>query len=457
MPNIQSSAPRRSLIALLALPARFAVLCACAGLAGAASQPSRQSEAASDSSKPRVQPVDPGRAAEPGPGHEAWILIRGIERRLSSIVSKQEQALPGSGDFMLVLPDQQEHGTPAQIAGARALIIMAEQQGLFRDLDRVAKLAERTDAAEFADRPIPHLLDWRDDASTARHLARLCRARTWVALERGDWLQVQASVRQIFSLSRLSILLPDSTDVLSGEAIAAMGYITIENTLEAHPPQEVLQGFMDAVNSAGSVSTPEHHVRAFVRRSAQEAIEIVAHAMGEAQNPVPFTPELLAFYEERLIALALMDRTQRAGHPSAMELKTKSDILRAIPFSASWGLAGTMAMHDRLLVAPLDLFRVRRDGIRCLLALEMHQRVRDVYPAALDDLVPRFLPSLPHDIMSGTPWVYQPAPNGASFRLYSLGFDGVDNGGAPGDDSIAALSRRGIGADYVVWPLWKEP
>lgn len=372
-------------------------------------------------------------------------------------MSKQEQALPGSGDFMLVLPDQQEHGTPAQIAGARALIIMAEQQGLFRDLDRVAKLAERTDAAEFADRPIPHLLDWRDDASTARHLARLCRARTWVALERGDWLQVQASVRQIFSLSRLSILLPDSTDVLSGEAIAAMGYITIENTLEAHPPQEVLQGFMDAVNSAGSVSTPEHHVRAFVRRSAQEAIEIVAHAMGEAQNPVPFTPELLAFYEERLIALALMDRTQRAGHPSAMELKTKSDILRAIPFSASWGLAGTMAMHDRLLVAPLDLFRVRRDGIRCLLALEMHQRVRDVYPAALDDLVPRFLPSLPHDIMSGTPWVYQPAPNGASFRLYSLGFDGVDNGGAPGDDSIAALSRRGIGADYVVWPLWKEP
>ena len=63
------------------------------------------------------------------------------------------------------------------------------------------------------------------------------------------------------------------------------------------------------------------------------------------------------------------------------------------------------------------------------LALRCYQSDKARAPARLDDLVPAYLPQVPQDPFSGQAIVYR--PQGANWLLYSVGSDGVDNGGRP--------------------------
>jgi ABC-type transport system involved in multi-copper enzyme maturation permease subunit len=59
-------------------------------------------------------------------------------------------------------------------------------------------------------------------------------------------------------------------------------------------------------------------------------------------------------------------------------------------------------------------------------ALERYRLTNGVYPEALDRLVPRWLPRIPHDAVSGRPIIYQPGERG-SFILRGVGPNGVDD------------------------------
>ncbi len=62
------------------------------------------------------------------------------------------------------------------------------------------------------------------------------------------------------------------------------------------------------------------------------------------------------------------------------------------------------------------------------LALERYRGKHGSYPNALAGLVPEFLETVPVDFMDGQPLRYRQDDNG-HFLLYSVGLDGVDNGG----------------------------
>ncbi|MEZ0373901.1 MAG: hypothetical protein ACAI44_32720 [Candidatus Sericytochromatia bacterium] len=62
------------------------------------------------------------------------------------------------------------------------------------------------------------------------------------------------------------------------------------------------------------------------------------------------------------------------------------------------------------------------------LALQAYYRDQGHYPPALQALVPALLPQLPLDPFTGKAFVYKRL-NDKDFRLYSIGGDGVDNGG----------------------------
>lgn len=67
-------------------------------------------------------------------------------------------------------------------------------------------------------------------------------------------------------------------------------------------------------------------------------------------------------------------------------------------------------------------------------ALYRYKATHGTFPAALKDLSPQFLPSLPDDPCgggAGTPLQYR-LQSESAFSLYSLGTDLVDNGGTPG-------------------------
>jgi hypothetical protein len=86
------------------------------------------------------------------------------------------------------------------------------------------------------------------------------------------------------------------------------------------------------------------------------------------------------------------------------------------------------------------------------IALERFRLRNGEYPAGLDSLAPEYFSSVPLDPMSGRGFGYQLKTDG-SFILYSVGEDGVDNGGDP---NPASTNRTSIwdGRD-VLWPAAK--
>jgi hypothetical protein len=85
------------------------------------------------------------------------------------------------------------------------------------------------------------------------------------------------------------------------------------------------------------------------------------------------------------------------------------------------------------------------------IALKRHQLRHGRYPETLAGLAPGFLAAVPVDPWSGRPLCYRLTPQGG-FILYSVGVDGVDDGGdatPPGNSTAPDLWS---GRD-VVWPL----
>jgi hypothetical protein len=109
------------------------------------------------------------------------------------------------------------------------------------------------------------------------------------------------------------------------------------------------------------------------------------------------------------------------------------------------------AMKDNTKRYVLKALRAQTEEgiVRAAIALERYRLARHVYPSALHDLVPQFLSEVPIDCMDGHDLRYRLNSDG-TYLLYSVGDDGVDNGGDP----IPSQGRRpGFlnGRDWV-WP-----
>ncbi len=118
--------------------------------------------------------------------------------------------------------------------------------------------------------------------------------------------------------------------------------------------------------------------------------------------------------------------------------------------------------------ASAETVRCRRDAALVVIALELHRRRHGDYPASLDELVPVLLPSLPIDRFDGNPLRY--ALRDGRPLLYSIGVDGLDDGGVPPKQGpngagqwrspaeLAASLATPIGrdrhrGDWVFWPV----
>ena len=69
------------------------------------------------------------------------------------------------------------------------------------------------------------------------------------------------------------------------------------------------------------------------------------------------------------------------------------------------------------------------DLARVACALERYRLAHGEFPEALDVLAPKFIPALPHDVINGEPLKYR-RTDGGQFVLYSVGWNGADDGGA---------------------------
>ena len=86
------------------------------------------------------------------------------------------------------------------------------------------------------------------------------------------------------------------------------------------------------------------------------------------------------------------------------------------------------------------------DLARVACALERYRMSRGVFPTALADLMPDFLPVLPVEIVNGEPYRYRPIED--RFVLYSVGTDLRDDGGVINANATTRKQR-----DWV----WRYP
>ena len=93
-----------------------------------------------------------------------------------------------------------------------------------------------------------------------------------------------------------------------------------------------------------------------------------------------------------------------------------------------------------------------RSLVLCAIALKRYS-LRYGKPAPdLNALVPEFLAAVPLDYMDGKPMKYRLKPDG-TWVLYSVGYDGVDNGGDASLSDPGKGSRNIWAGKDVVWPV----
>ena len=177
----------------------------------------------------------------------------------------------------------------------------------------------------------------------------------------------------------------------------------------------------------------------------------------ELREPLPFigsSKGRLGRYEEnRLEREKLFDEAvQRAGLPR----------WERTPLPASESEAGLVMFDLTRQGMPLFLDSGDRltqcvEAVRAMAAIERHRLVHGVYPVALDVLAPELLPRVPVDVFgAGQPMKYRllsGEPDRAGYTLYSIGFDGKDDGGPTGRWIHEALRKGGKGCDA----LYSEP
>lgn len=90
------------------------------------------------------------------------------------------------------------------------------------------------------------------------------------------------------------------------------------------------------------------------------------------------------------------------------------------------------------------------------IALKRYHLQHGAYPEKLDGLVPAFLPSVPIDFMDGKPLRYRLRPDD-DYILYSVGVDGIDDGGDPRPPPSAVFRLPWDRGRDIVWPRVATP
>lgn len=109
------------------------------------------------------------------------------------------------------------------------------------------------------------------------------------------------------------------------------------------------------------------------------------------------------------------------------------------------------AAHSKV-VDSIDVLNCRLGATRLLIAIERHRQDEGAPPATLDSLVPAYMASVPRDPFRGGDFVYRVDPTAPlGYALYSVGYDGTDNGGTwikPPRAPEATFGMDGSGTDY---------
>ncbi|MDG2207026.1 MAG: hypothetical protein P8K78_03895 [Pirellulales bacterium] len=148
---------------------------------------------------------------------------------------------------------------------------------------------------------------------------------------------------------------------------------------------------------------------------------------------------------DRLVAAAQLP-SPSARQAAFSQIDTDLDQLNQTlqrPAAVAWGVISHRRRSEIMAAVLLEYFisaigscqsaadraNMNLELMRVAAALSVFRTENGHYPEKLDDLVPQFIASLPIDIFSEKPPIYRPDDDRAGYVLYSVGQNGVDDGG----------------------------
>jgi hypothetical protein len=151
-------------------------------------------------------------------------------------------------------------------------------------------------------------------------------------------------------------------------------------------------------------------------------------------------------FDELVAAASLADRTQRLealdGFDNQLKItKAETTSFKGFVSSVVGGsnsrgktfgnVLGTLLMPAvKQALTAQDQSFTRTQMVQVMLALAEYQVREGEFPKTLAALSPKYLPTVPDDLMAGKPFHY--TSDGGTYRLYSVGRNGQDDGGQMG-------------------------
>ena len=162
--------------------------------------------------------------------------------------------------------------------------------------------------------------------------------------------------------------------------------------------------------------------------------------------------------DSRLVCDALEDEIaagQAADLPTARGLRAASAADREISAHPKRHLLASLFMVGGTKGGVADFMGTAERRLAAVaLACRLYRLDHDGHlPPALADLTPAYLPAVPLDPMTGHPFVYR--RGGADPVVYSMGENGVDNGGVERDPKRAYSAQKSL--DDIVVHLLRHP
>ncbi len=317
-----------------------------------------------------------------------------------------------------------------------------------------------------------------------RSIARMNAARMALAANAGDDAERLAAFEQSLASARLLGAQQTLIDALVGNAIDALACGELRHELIEHPPTAAaardLLAAMDRqqLPSLGPVFDTERFFsldtiqrtfsddgggngRFLPTAAAEFGMDTAGTTFG-----VPVRAETFRVFN----VLGLLHPDRRSTEARANEIYDHfmkvSAMTRAerAAMTAPDPTAGLQRFKILELMVPAfgkalqsrDQIDADLAATRLILALEIHHAEKWAYPATLAELAPSIVPEVPLDATNGKPFGYRLlAPgedaHGRGFLLYSVGTDGVDNGGSMGatpDRVVTPFQASGL-TDFV--------
>ncbi|XVJ59821.1 MAG: hypothetical protein HEQ23_10625 [Tepidisphaera sp.] len=375
-------------------------------------------------------------------------------------------------------PNITKQATPEVHAEILAIIKEHEDSGILDKLDKIVE-GERFIRVIPGDQRVLEVL--LPELGGMRGIARLCKARMFLAAEAGDSKEFIRSARHAWALGEIAKKQATLIDHLVGVAIDALVANCIrEAIVKKQLSPETCAALLAELNKRATTFDPVRglHVE---HLSAKDTVEwthsddgngngrfIGAGAIQQMAGPggagpnlppaltnfasviLPTKKETLAIFEDLFgkasayAKLTLRERLASAAPDDEVDKISKRHILPRILMPA---LGRYISMSEQA--------HLTAQGTKILLALEIHKGAKGSYPKSLAELEPglaslgveeRWIKELRYKLLpEGSD------PDGRGYLLYWIGVDGVDNDGLahPKEGSIAAWRTKFAGFDLV--------